>query len=42
MDVEAVEYFDARIFLTKLYERNLSKRTVAKEDIVSYVLFINF
>ena len=31
MDVEAVEYFDARIFLTKLYERNLSKRTVSRK-----------
>ena len=31
MDVTAVEYFDARIFLTKLYERNLSKRTVSRK-----------
>ncbi len=30
-DVASVEYFDARIFLTKLYERNLSKRTVARK-----------
>ena len=31
MDVAAAEYFDARIFLTKLYERNLSKRTVSRK-----------
>lgn len=30
-DVSAVEYFDARLFLTLLYDRNLSKRTVARK-----------
>lgn len=30
-DVAAVEYFDARLFLTILYDRNLSKRTVARK-----------
>lgn len=30
-DVTSVEYFVARLFLTKLYERNLSKRTVARK-----------
>ena len=30
-DVAYVEYLDARIFLTQLYERNLSKRTVARK-----------
>lgn len=31
IDVATAEYFDARIFLTKLYERNLSKRTVSRK-----------
>lgn len=31
MDVADAEYFDARIFLTQLYERNLSKRTVSRK-----------
>lgn len=31
MDVADAEYFDARIFLTKLYERNLSKRSVSRK-----------
>lgn len=30
-DVSTVEYFDARIFLTKLYDRNLSKRSVSRK-----------
>lgn len=30
-DVASAEYLDARIFLTQLYERNLSKRTVARK-----------
>ncbi len=30
-DVGSVEYFDARIFLTELYGRNLSKRTVSRK-----------
>ncbi|WP_028392861.1 tyrosine recombinase XerC [Bacillus cihuensis] len=29
--IDSVEYFDARLFLTKLYECNLSKRSVARK-----------
>ncbi|KWW10908.1 recombinase XerC [Peribacillus simplex] len=30
-DITSVEYFDVRLFLTSLYEKNLSKRTVARK-----------
>ncbi|RUQ30623.1 tyrosine recombinase XerC [Peribacillus cavernae] len=30
-NLQVVEYFDARLFLTKLYEKNLSKRSVARK-----------
>lgn len=29
--LRAIEYFDARLYLTKLYDKNLSKRTVARK-----------
>ncbi|WP_285766585.1 tyrosine recombinase XerC [Peribacillus sp. SI8-4] len=31
MDITSVEYFDVRLFLTSLYEKKLSKRTVARK-----------
>ncbi|MCM3672970.1 tyrosine recombinase XerC [Peribacillus simplex] len=30
-DITSVEYFDVRLYLTKLYEKKLSKRTVARK-----------
>lgn len=30
-DITSVEYFDVRLYLTNLYEKNLSKRTVARK-----------
>ena len=41
-DLENVEYFDARIYLTELYEKKVCQDKQWQEKYLVYVVFINF